>query len=212
MTDSIELLTIVNDPISSNCHVFICPKSHHCFLVDPGSENGGYIDDIICREKLVPDFIVLTHEHFDHIWSCQYFVDKYNIPIICSKACAEAITRPKTNLSLFFDNQKAFSCPPATGIVEEMGYCLMWNSYLIRFFLATGHSCGGIMFLIEQYLVTGDTLIQGQRTVTKLHTGSKERQKESLSLLELFKGFGYTVCTGHGENFGLDKYDLNKAI
>lgn len=212
MADLLELLTIVNNPISSNCHVFIYSKSNHCFLVDPGSEDGAYIDDIICQNNLVPDFMVLTHEHFDHIWSCKYFVDKYGIPIVCSAACAEAITHPKTNLSLFFDNNKAFSCPQAALIVEQMGNCLFWNSHLIRFFVATGHSHGGVIFLIDKYLVTGDTLIQGQRTITKLHTGSKEKQKEILSLLELFKGSGYTVCAGHGDNFSLDNYDLIKAL
>lgn len=212
MTSRIELLTIENKPISSNCHVFYDIGSTHCILVDPGSENGNYIDEFLIQKKLKPDYIILTHEHFDHIWGCGYFVDKYNIPIVCSKKCAEAIVDGRTNLSLFFDNKKAFACPPASIIVEEANYELIWNTNRLSFYPALGHSIGGIVFSLGDYLVTGDTLIKDIKTVTKLKCGSKEKLKESLALIESFKGRGLLVCAGHGESFDLDSYDLNKAL
>jgi len=212
MTSSIELQTIENKPISSNCHVFYDTGSNHCIIVDPGSEDGSYIDGFLLKKELKPDYIILTHEHFDHIWGCSFFVDKYNTPIVCSKNCAEAIVDGRTNLSLFFDNKKAFACPQASIIVEENNFELVWNSHRLSFYPALGHSIGGIVFSLGYYLVTGDTLIKDIKTVTKLKCGSKEKLRESISLIESFKGRGLLVCAGHGESFDLDSYDLNKAL
>lgn len=208
----LSLLTIENKPVSSNCHVFYETDSNHCILVDPGSEEGRYLDFSLLKSGLHPDYIILTHEHFDHIWGCEYFVNKYNTPIVCSKKCAEAIVSARTNLSLFYENKKAFNCPPASLIVEDLGLELKWRQHKISFYSALGHSIGGIIFTIQNYLVTGDTLIKDIKTVTKLKCGSKEKLKESLALIESMKGCGLLVCAGHGESFELDNYDLNKAL
>lgn len=212
MNNGLGLLTIENKPVSSNCHVFFENKTKHCFLVDPGSEDGNYIDAFLIQKGLFPDFIILTHEHFDHVWGCEFFVNKYNTPIVCSKKCAEAIVDSRTNLSLFYENKKAFNCPPASLIIEDLGMEMTWMQYTISFYYALGHSIGGILFTIQKFLVTGDTLIKDMKTVTKLKCGSKERLHESLVLIDSMKGRGLLVCAGHGESFELDNYDLNKAL
>ncbi len=212
MKRSVKLLTIVNRPVSSNCHIFYDEGSKHCIIVDPGSEEGEYIDGYLVERDLEPDYIVLTHEHFDHIWSCDYFVKKYNIPIVCSEKCAGAIVDSRTNLSLFYENSKAFACPPASIILENHNYKMKWGFNSISFFPALGHSIGGIIMLIDDFLITGDTLIKDIKTVTKLKCGSKEKLADSISLIKAMKGRGLMVCAGHGECFELDKYELNKAF
>lgn len=212
MTSKIELLTIENKPVPSNSHVFYNSDSKHCIVVDPGSEEGQYIDGYLTEKELIPDYIILTHEHFDHIWACEYFVNKYHTPIVCSKMCAGAIVNARTNLSLFYENKKAFNCPPASLIVEDIDFNLEWGDEIIFFNLALGHSIGGIFFTLQKYLVTGDTLIKDIKTVTKLKCGSKEKLKESLALIDSMKGRGLLVCAGHGESFELDSYDLKKAL
>lgn len=208
----IKLLTIVNQPVASNCHVLYAVESKHCIIVDPGSEDGSYIDGYLTQRNLTPDYIILTHEHFDHIWGCDLLVKKYDVPIVCSQKCADAIVDGRTNLSLFYENSKAFACPPASVILEEINYNLDWEGHKIVFFPALGHSIGGIMFVLENYLITGDTLIKDVRTVTKLKCGSKEKLAESISFVSSLKGRGLMICAGHGENFELDSYDLNKAF
>lgn len=212
MTNKIDLLTIINQPVTSNCHVFYDANSKHCVIVDPGSEDASYIDGYLIERELKPDYIILTHEHFDHIWGCGYLVEKYGVQIVCSRKCAEAIVDGRSNLSLFYENSKAFDCPPASIILEEINFELNWNSHMISFYPALGHSIGGIIFVLDNYLVTGDTLIKDIKTVTKLKCGSKEKLAESISHIKDMKGRGLLVCAGHGDNFELDNYDLNKAF
>ena len=212
MINNIQLLTIVNRPVSSNCHILYDACSKHCIIVDPGSEEGHYLDGYLIERDLIPDYIILTHEHFDHIWGCGFLVNTYGVPIVCSKKCAEAIVDSRTNLSLFYENSKAFACPPASIILEDFDYKLNWNSHIISFYPALGHSIGGIIFVLDNYLITGDTLIKDIKTVTKLKCGSKEKLAESITQIACMKGRGLLVCAGHGDNFELDNYDLEKAL
>ena len=212
MIGNIQLLTIVNKPVSSNCHVLFDTVTKHCILVDPGSEDGGYIDDYLIQIGLIPDYIILTHEHFDHIWGCDYLVKKYSVPIVCSENCAEAIVDGRTNLSLFYENSKAFACPPASIILEDCDYKLNWDTHIISFYPALGHSKGGIIFVLDNFLITGDTLIKDIKTVTKLKCGSKEKLAQSITQIACMKGRGLLVCAGHGDIFELDNYDLEKAL
>ena len=99
---ALELLRIENEPVNSNCFIlFDKVVGLRCVVVDPGSENCAVIDMVLEKNKLIPEYIILTHEHFDHIWGCNYLVNKYSTRIICSKQCAFAIRDAKRNHSLF---------------------------------------------------------------------------------------------------------------
>ena len=130
---------------------------------------------------------------------------------MCSQICSEAIQDRKKNYSVF-NQQPGFDINPADIVLDDVNWSLNWNGYKIRFEPAIGHSAAGIMFFIDKYVFTGDTLIKDLKTVTKLKTASKEKLKESLSLLENEKGNNLLVCSGHGDSFLLDDYDLNKAF
>lgn len=205
-------MSLENSPISSVCHIFYDSITKRSFLVDPGAEDASGIENFLEDEELVLDYIILTHEHFDHIWGCNALIQRYNAPIVCSQYCSEAILYPKTNLSVFFNPQKAFCVKPKSTIIVGDGDEIMWNGMKISFYSAEGHSKGGLLIFIDKYIITGDTLIKGIKTVTKLRNASKEKLMDSIRLLDAYKGHGTVICPGHGENFDLDSYDLSIAI
>lgn len=88
----------------------------------------------------------------------------------------------------------------------------MWEGYDIYFENARGHTNAGVFFKIDHYLFTGDTLIKGIRTVTKLYTGSRSELIDTLEVIEKMKGKKLVVCPGHGECFELDTYDMKLAL
>ena len=156
--------------------------------------------------------MILTHEHFDHCWGVDDIREIYsNVKLICSKNCSEAIQDKKKNYSVFHQ-QPGFELKAADIILDDVNWLLNWNGYQIRFEPAQGHSAAGIIFFVDKFVFTGDTLIKDIKTVTKLKTASKERLKECLELLEKEKGKNKVVCPGHGESFDLDNYDLTKAL
>lgn len=208
---SILIKRIINSPIASNCYVlYDTNKNSDCILVDPGSCDCKELDSFLSSHSLNPTYIILTHEHFDHIWGCDYLRKSYNCKIICSESCSDAITDRRRNLSLFY-NQIGFELNAAE-LVLKNDIDLNWNDYILSFFITKGHSPGGICVCIDKFLFTGDTLLKDIRTVTKLHSGSVEDLKKSLIKISKLNGQGKIVCPGHGDSFELDGYDLRKAL
>lgn len=209
---SVEVIQLKNQPVNSNCYILYNKGGNNkCIIIDPGTKNAVLLQDCLKVRGVEPEYIILTHEHFDHIWGCNVLLKQYPVKIICSALCSEFIQQPKKNLSAFY-NQQSFSLAPADICVEDLGCTWVWQKEKICFFLTPGHTDTGICFTIQHYLFTGDTLIKNVKTVTKLFSGSREKLEKSISLIERLKGYHFLVCPGHGEMFGLDNYDLNKAL
>lgn len=209
----LDVIQLLNTPIDSNCFV-VYDKTigNNCVIVDPGSEYNICLYRVLEQENLLPEFIVLTHEHFDHCWGVNDVRTTYpEVKLVCSSVCSEAIQDRKKNYSVFHQ-QPGFDLEPADILLDDTNWSLSWNGLQIRFEPAQGHSTAGIIFFIDKYVFTGDTLIKNIKTVTKLKTASKEKLKDSLLMLENEKGKNLIVCPGHGEMFELDGYDLNKAL
>lgn len=209
---ALEIVQIINQPVTSNCFLLYDREiNNDCLVVDPGSEHPDEFENYLVELNLFPKYILLTHEHFDHIWGCNFLIGKYHSKIICSVECSEAIQDAKRNHSLFY-NQKAFKVPAADMCVEDLGFSWEWNERKIIFFIAGGHTSAGICFEIENCLFTGDTLLKNLRTVTKLFCGSREELVITIGTIKKMQGKGYFVYPGHGDGFELDNYDLNKAL
>lgn len=202
---SLIVHTIVNNPISSNCHIIYDGLKKRGIVVDPGSEDCSEILSFIHENGICVDYVILTHEHFDHTWSA----DKFNAAILCSKECAESISNKKLNLSFFF-NQLGFSLTVNPILIENVGMHVEWLNHTIDFMKNKAHSPGGILFTIGNYIVTGDMLIKDLKTVTKLQWAKKEELPDCEKWLRERQGHGLIVLAGHGDSFEIDNYDLNK--
>jgi len=155
----IEIKTIKNSPIDSNCYVISDSDSTKCIVVDPGTENCIDLMGFLLEKNLKVEFIFLTHEHFDHIWGCSYLRKKFDCKIVCSEICSSNIVTSKRNLSVFF-NQIGFAISKADIVLESVNWRLNWNSTEIFFLNTPGHSNGSICFSIGNNLFTGDTMIK----------------------------------------------------
>lgn len=201
---SLVIKQIVNEPVSSNCYVMF-DKSYgkECLIVDPGGKENEELISYMSENKLVPIYIILTHEHFDHCWGVNDLVYRYGIPVICSSLCAECIKDVKRNCSVFYDNSQCFEVHCRIIKVEQLKYVLDFAGVKILFFNTPGHTDASISILADKYLFSGDTLIYKSKTITKLPTGSESKLEQSMSLYKSLPT-GITVMSGHGEPFELD--------
>lgn len=199
---------IINFPVPSNSFVVYDKVIDDCVIVDPGGKSSEAIIAFLEKEGLIPQFIILTHEHFDHCWGVNELVERYHTPIICSALCAECIQLEKRNCSVFYDNKERFVITSQTISVESLNYVLPFGGSELRFFDSPGHTNASVCFTVSQNLFTGDTLIKDLRTVTKLPTGSVEKLQGTKKILQNMQGKGYMVYPGHGDIFELDGYDL----
>jgi hydroxyacylglutathione hydrolase len=202
---------IKNNPIDSNCFVLHNNSSSNCIIVDPGTKDCCDLLFFLNKNKLVPEYIVLTHEHFDHILGVNKLLELFDCMIISSKKCIEYIGDKKKNLSVFQD-QKGFEIN-TKNVIKVADEVLRLGNISIQFKVTLGHSLGSISFWVNNNLFTGDVLIKDTKTVTKLPGGCKKQLKITLDELnELFSHRSMVVYPGHGEIFRFNEINSSEII
>ena len=208
----IDIIKFINSRFSSNTYIISHSKYNNIWVVDPGDTR--YIFDWMSKnKKTVITGILLTHTHFDHIYGINEIVGNFPscVVFVANEYGLESLKNPKINGSKFTEEGPIMINDNA--IVQ---YCenemWLWDEINIQSFRTQGHSDDSLCLLLDNMLFTGDTLIKNVRTVTKLKGGSVEKLKESFKLIAKLKGKNLNVMPGHGDEFSLDKYDLNKMI
>lgn len=199
---------ILNVPINSNCYIIYTDQNNACIIVDPGTEEPIELLRFLDSNDLYPEYIVLTHEHFDHIWGVNRLKEKYGIQLISNRNCSEQIIDKKKNLSLFY-NQKGFVTYHSDIFIDEMP-TLYWNDNEISFIQTPGHSLGSICFLVKDLLFTGNTVILNEKTVVKLPGANKADLLASISLLAKLKYC--KIYSGHGESFFKEGFNIFNVL
>lgn len=209
MSMSLHVETIVNSPISSNCFVVSdISKTSSCIVIDPGTTSCIALRDYLESNSIVPNYVILTHEHFDHIAGVPLLKQYYNFQLIASKECSKAIQNSKANLS-FYKDGSGFTVQAADIEIMKNTY-FKWYGHCCEIYPAKGHSRGGIITVINNNVFTGDTLLWNTPTVTKLPTGSKTELKTSISLLKSLSCHkDLHAYAGHGIDFDLNDYKWN---
>lgn len=181
-----EIKTYVAGPFMTNTYLIINDKKG--IIVDPTIGLEKYIDDI---KKINITAILLTHCHIDHIASAHLF----DAPIYMSKIDAINIKDNRINLSNTFGIPFIFPSNNIIGLDDEV---LSLNNLKIECILTPGHTSGGMCFLINDSLFSGDTLFQVGIGRTDFPTGNMNDLKKSLLKLKCFPK-NTKIYPGHGE-------------
>jgi glyoxylase-like metal-dependent hydrolase (beta-lactamase superfamily II) len=191
----------INTPVPSNTYIIV--DGEHCLVIDPGSKEEPELMTYIKEKGLTVDYILLTHEHFDHCWGVNELIEKTEAKVICTQSCKDKVMQPSNYFNKFyFNSEEEYSVNRVDYVVEDLDCVLNWNGTNIRFIETKGHSPGGMCINIENTLFTGDTLLLNTKPVLMKRLGSsKDDYKESV--MRVFDEFPEEtiVCPGHGESF-----------
>lgn len=75
---------IIVGPIETNCYLIGDEKNREAAIIDPG-DDAGKILNVIKENNLKPRFILLTHEHPDHIGALEEIKEKLDLEILSAK-------------------------------------------------------------------------------------------------------------------------------
>lgn len=196
--------------MSSNCYLLWDDESHRCVIIDPASEKSLSEISFIYNHNLTLDFIILTHEHTDHNWGVNSLIEAYpDSKVICHILAKENMDiESKAYFLLYYDNPNyTYKVNRIDCLIDQSDYEIEWNTSKIRFIHVPGHSMGSMCILVNNWLFTGDAILQAKPYISKKN-GSKEAFKNSVrKILEIFEE-EQIIFPGHGNHFKLKEYDL----
>ncbi|WP_270570805.1 MBL fold metallo-hydrolase [Bacteroides eggerthii] len=196
-----KIKRFLNVPVPSNTYIVI--NGRRCVVIDPGSKKQDEVRDYIQNNGYSLDFIILTHEHFDHCWGVNYLLDYFNPKVIATRLCAEWIQIPQNYFNkLYYNSEEMYSVKQIDLTVEDIGMQLFWNDKIINFVDAKGHTNRGMCIEIDDCLFTGDTILFNTIPFLKKRYGaSKEDLYNTISKIFKIYPSNMKVFPGHGECF-----------
>jgi len=172
-------------------------KGKSCWIVDCGYQPEPMLDAIE-EQGLVPEKIILTHAHADHIAGLIEARSRFpGVPILMHQAEEAWMNDPMLNLSAALG--LSVTAPGADAFVDE-GDTLSLGELEFRVLHTPGHSPGGISLIHEpsKLAFVGDTLFAGSIGRTDFPGSSFEVLEESIKT-KLYVLDPETVCfPGHG--------------
>ena len=201
-----KLYTFQTGEMSVNTYVFVNEETRLAVAFDVGGDAS-----FLTLNELKYDFkitdIILTHGHFDHIGGVYDFYKKGVKVHICEKE-KDFINNSDLNLSSYFSSSVA---PFEIASYFSDGDLLKFNQMTFKVIETPGHTKGSCSFIIDNYLITGDTLFNSSFGRTDFPTGDIKTLIKSIKKLFSLEN-DYIVLSGHGDRTMLSIERKNNPI
>jgi glyoxylase-like metal-dependent hydrolase (beta-lactamase superfamily II) len=190
-----KIIKLVQGLYATNCYILI--KDNNCIIVDP---NGNAKKIIEAVQDLKVLAIVLTHGHFDHIGAVDKLAEEYNCKVFMNSNDSELVNNPRLNS---INGVKSLMFTKTEDILEPS---LTIGEFNFEVYYTPGHTEGSTIFIIDNYLIAGDTLFKGSIGRSDFPYSSESKMRSSIKLIKTLEP-NLIVLSGHGEESTL-KYEL----
>ena len=177
----------------SNCYGVLTDKA--AIIVDPGKytlELADFLKSNADKTRL----ILITHAHYDHIGGALELREKTGVKIAIGKNEEFALSDKAFNLSgRFTPAIPAFNADYTIEDEEEFTV----GDITIKAFETPGHTVGGMCYLMNDNLFSGDMLFYETVGRVDLPGGDINEMKQSLDRMMWIFDDEIKVYSGHGE-------------
>lgn len=202
----------------TNCYVLAPASGEECLIVDPGVGITGQLAEILRDHRLKPAAVLLTHGHFDHVYSVTpvcgsasvaayiHDADRYRLKDPLSAVGPELVAMLEQQFG-----QKASWQEPSDVVALIDGQSLRIAGFDIAVLHAPGHTEGSVMFSLPDVpeglatdagasstVLSGDVLFAGSIGRTDLPGGDGAAMNRSLRDVVLPLADDVLVLPGHG--------------
>lgn len=197
-----EVKVIKSSALDQNC--YLLTNNNEGILIDPGEDTFEILKSI---EGVNVKYILLTHCHFDHIYSLEEIRNKKTVMgssnleknINDSNIVLMRILKNQKVDEVFLDGEEKILC----GIKVKCIYTL-------------GHTDCSCCYLAENSLFSGDTLFFGSIGRTDFPTGDFDKIKNSITKIlyklpdntVVYPGHGSKTTIGNEKKYGYFKEEL----
>lgn len=163
-------------PFGTNSYILICQKTNESVVVDAPGEAGMVVERL---KETQPKYILMTHDHFDHIGGLVELRSALEVPVAAHLADANDL-------------------PLEPDLLLNDGDEILIGAIKLRVLHTPGHTPGGLCFLTDKYLIAGDTLFPGGPGKTQSPADFR-RIIESITQRLFVLPDELKVYPGHGE-------------
>jgi len=193
----VKIKTVIVGMLQTNCYIIEDSATGACAVVDPGA-NYQKISDALEGKK--PQYIFLTHGHFDHILAARQLQQETGAKVYVHKADEEFLTEEYVINSGYV--RGGYTSPKVDGYLED-GQTFEIGNLKLSVVSTKGHSKGSCVLVCGDCIFSGDTLFCESWGRCDFDGGDELEMIESLKKLALMAG-DYKVFPGHGESTTLE--------
>ena len=192
-----KIISVCPESFGSNTYILV--SGSHALIVDPAVSVSAILS-AVTGEDAIPEGILLTHGHFDHIISLDSLRNASDIQAYIHEDDAIMLTDGKKNAFYeFFGKERTYA--PAEHLLSD-GQLISLGDESIKVIHTPGHTQGSVCYHCGDFLITGDTLFAESFGRCDLWSGSIEMMSASLSALRRLDG-SLTIYPGHGTSSSL---------
>lgn len=186
--------TFVEPPIDNNNYLIVDEKTKDAALIDCSSIDDR-IDEEIEKQGASLKYILLTHGHFDHIAGIRPNRFKNNPQIVMHKADLDWLNNANQYLPMF--GMPEITIPKVDIFVED-GDTIQLGSLEIKVLHTPGHTQGGVCYLVDGNLFSGDTIFREAVGRCDLEGGNFNQIVESIEDKIFTLPAKTVIYPGHG--------------
>jgi hydroxyacylglutathione hydrolase len=180
-TPEFRIFSVTTAQFKEKSYIVQDRESKHLIVIDPGDAL-----EILC-EKIKElgqtlDYILLTHGHFDHLFSADQLGEKFNVNCLMHGGDLKLAHRAGLYSIRF---SKTVARTPQKIKVMTAPSEVHWQNKSILILPSPGHTQGGVAILLNGVLFTGDTLFFEKMGPTNyLESNIEDLKKSVTDLLE----------------------------
>jgi len=187
--DDIRIEKLSLGPFGTNAYILVCKKTQESTLIDAPAEPEKLLVEL---KGTKPKYILLTHNHFDHVGALSALHGRLKIPVAAHAA-------------------DSGNLPVKPEIILNDGNHIPVGNLNIEVIHTPGHTPGSLCFRTGSYLISGDTIF----TAGPGKTGSPAALKqiiESLTTKIFVLPDDTQIHPGHGKSTVLRKEKEEFAV
>jgi len=180
--------------LAANCYILGDEKTKKAVIIDPGGD-AQLILDVLDKNDLHAELIILTHGHPDHIGALQEIKDKTQAKTALHQSDEAILSGVRNRLQSQFEIKSI----PSVDMKLKGGEVLKVGEISLEIIHTPGHTPGGICIKVNDMIFTGDTLFAGSIGRTDFPGGSYEQIMDSINSKLLTQNDDTVIYPGHGD-------------